>query len=48
MQHSNQVDVILSKWKVFKHAVPTNGAIILDESLKYVNLKKLIKNSKNH
>ena len=38
MQHSNQVDDILSKWKVFKHAVPTNGAIILDETMRYVLL----------
>lgn len=38
MQHTNQVDDILSKWKVFKHAVPTNGAIILDESMRNVLL----------
>jgi len=38
IQHSNQVDDILSKWKTFKHAVPTNGAIILDESMRYVLL----------
>jgi 8-oxo-dGTP pyrophosphatase MutT (NUDIX family) len=38
MQHSNQVDDILNKWKVFKHAVPTNGAIVLDETMKYVLL----------
>ncbi len=38
MQHTDQVDDILSKWKVFKHAVPTNGAIILDQSLRYVLL----------
>ena len=38
MQHSNQVDEILSKWKMFKHAVPTNGAIILDETMRYVLL----------
>lgn len=38
MQHSNQVDEILSNWKVFKHAVPTNGAIIMDESMRYVLL----------
>lgn len=38
MQHSNQVNDILSKWKTFKHAVPTNGAIILDESMRYVLL----------
>lgn len=38
MQHSNQVDDILSKWKVFKHAVPTNGAIVLDETMRYVLL----------
>ena len=38
MQHSNQVDDILSKWRVFKHAVPTNGAIILDETMQYVLL----------
>lgn len=38
MQHTNQVDDILSKWKVFKHAVPTNGAIVLDESMRYVLL----------
>lgn len=38
MQHSNQVDDILSKWKVFKHALPTNGAIMLDESMRYVLL----------
>lgn len=38
MQHSSQLDEILSKWKVFKHAVPTNGAIILDESMRYVLL----------
>lgn len=38
MEHSNQVDDILSKWKVFKHAVPTNGAIILDESMRNVLL----------
>ncbi len=38
MQHTNQVDDILSKWKVFKHAVPTNGAIVLDETMKYVLL----------
>lgn len=38
IQHSNQVDDILSKWKIFKHAVPTNGAIILDESIKNVLL----------
>ena len=38
MQHSNRVDDILSKWKEFKHAVPTNGAIILDETLRYVLL----------
>ena len=36
--HSSQVDDILSKWKVFKHAVPTNGAIILDETRRYVLL----------
>ncbi len=28
----------MSKWRVFKHAVPTNGAIILDESMRYVLL----------
>ena len=38
IQHSNHVDDILSKWKEFKHAVPTNGAIILDETMKYVLL----------
>ena len=38
MQHSNNVDDILNKWKVFKHAVPTNGAIILDESMRHVLL----------
>jgi len=38
MQHTNQVDDILSKWKVFKHAVPTNGAIVLDESMRNVLL----------
>ena len=38
MEHSGKVDEILSKWKVFKHAVPTNGAIILDETLRYVLL----------
>ena len=38
MEHSNQVDAILSKWKLYKHAVPTNGAIILDESMRYVLL----------
>lgn len=38
MQHSNNVDDILNKWKVFKHAVPTNGAIILDESMRQVLL----------
>lgn len=36
--HANQVDDILSKWKVFKHAVPTNGAIVLDETMRYVLL----------
>lgn len=38
IEHSHQVDAILSKWKIFKHAVPTNGAIILDESMRYVLL----------
>ena len=38
MQHSNQVDNILTKWKEFKHALPTNGAIMLDESMKHVLL----------
>lgn len=38
MQHSNNVNDILSEWKVFKHAVPTNGAIILDESMRNVLL----------
>lgn len=38
VQHSSQLDEILSKWRTFKHAVPTNGAIILDESMKYVLL----------
>jgi mRNA-decapping enzyme subunit 2 len=38
IQHSNQVDDILSKWKIFKHAVPTNGAIIIDESIRNVLL----------
>jgi mRNA-decapping enzyme subunit 2 len=38
VQHLNYVDDILSKWKLFKHALPTNGAIILDETMKYVVL----------
>jgi 8-oxo-dGTP pyrophosphatase MutT (NUDIX family) len=38
MQHSNNVHGILSEWIVFKHAVPTNGAIILDESMRNVLL----------
>lgn len=38
MQHSNNVDDILSNWRLFKHAVPTNGAIILDASRKHVLL----------
>jgi mRNA-decapping enzyme subunit 2 len=38
MQHSNEVEEILSKWRVFKHHVPTNGAIILDETMRYVLL----------
>jgi len=38
MEHTDQVEVILSKWREFKHAVPTNGAIILDETMQYVLL----------
>jgi len=38
MQHSHNVDDILSNWRLFKHAVPTNGAIILDPSRKNVLL----------
>lgn len=38
VQHASQLDDILSKWRSFKHAVPTNGAIILDESMKHVLL----------
>ena len=38
VQHSSQLDEILSKWRTFKHAVPTNGAIILDESMRNVLL----------
>lgn len=38
MQHSHNVDDILSNWRLFKHAVPTNGAIILDAAHKNVLL----------
>lgn len=38
VQHASQLDDILSKWRSFKHAVPTNGAIILDECMKNVLL----------
>jgi mRNA-decapping enzyme subunit 2 len=38
MEHTSHIDEILSKWKIFKHAVPTNGAIIIDETFTQVLL----------
>jgi mRNA-decapping enzyme subunit 2 len=35
MEYSSKVDDIFSKWMSFKHAVPTNGAIILDDKMQY-------------
>ena len=38
MEHAENVDKILEQWKEYKMAVPTYGAIILDETMQYVSI----------